>query len=180
MIDPQKVDDVLVVLNARRAANLTSASSSNTATAFDHVDADGAPRADDFQPSDPNSSSNAPPAAPIAVPASTSTLTSKPQLNPRQILDRFEQDRERHKRLRERRWVQPRTYNPPSLHLFQLASFLPLTDITSDGTQELPMDIEFDNEWETTSDWNEDDDEAAREETELCFPAEGEGPMDLS
>jgi hypothetical protein len=45
---------------------------------------------------------------------------------------------------------------------------------------ELSIDIEFGNEWETASDLNEDDDEAVEEESELCFPAEGEGPMDLS
>jgi len=32
------------------------------------------------------------------------------------------------------------------------------------------MDIEFEQEWETTSDWNEDDDEAVAEESALCFP----------
>jgi hypothetical protein len=56
---------------------------------------------------------------------------------------------------------------------------MPLTD-ADDGDEELAIDIEFDNEWETTSDWNEDDDDAAAEENDLCFPAEGEGPMDLS
>jgi CTD kinase subunit gamma len=75
--------------------------------------------------------------------------------------------------------VQPVTHNPSSWHPPQLASFLPLTD-SGDGEGELSIDIEFENEWETTSDWNEDDDEAAEEESELCFPAEGEGPMDLS
>ncbi|KAG6864936.1 hypothetical protein C0991_006287 [Blastosporella zonata] len=101
-----------------------------------------------------------------------------------EIFKRIEEDRERHKRLRERRWVQPITHNaqassssaaaanPP------LASFMPLTD-PRDGAQELTIDIEFENEWETTSEWNEDDVEAATEETELCFPAEGEGPMEL-
>jgi len=33
----------------------------------------------------------------------------------------------------------------------------------------MPLDIEFENEWETTSDWNEDDDEATTLETNLCF-----------
>ena len=32
------------------------------------------------------------------------------------------------------------------------------------------MDIEFENEWETTSDWNEDDDEAIGAEAQLAFP----------
>ena len=68
---------------------------------------------------------------------------------------------------------------------------MPLTD-DGDGAEELTIDIEFENEWETTSDWNEDDDDAVREENELCFagtPAaavieyddiSGEAPMDLS
>jgi CTD kinase subunit gamma len=96
-----------------------------------------------------------------------------------EVFKRIEEDRERHKRLRERRWVQPVTHNPSSRNPPQLASFLPLTD-SGDGEGELTIDIEFENEWETTSDWNEDDEEAAMEESELCFPAEGEGPMDLS
>jgi CTD kinase subunit gamma len=33
-------------------------------------------------------------------------------------------------------------------------------------------DVEFENEWETTSDWNEDDDEAVAEEVRMCFPCE--------
>jgi CTD kinase subunit gamma len=60
-----------------------------------------------------------------------------------------------------------------------LACFLPLTESAA-GERALAIDIEFENEWETTSDWNEDDDDAATEEAELCFRAEGEGPMDLS
>jgi len=75
------------------------------------------------------------------------------------IFKRIEEDRERHKRLRERRWVQPISHNPATHLLPQLASFMPLTD------EELTIDIEFENEWETTSDWNEDDDEAAAEES---------------
>ena len=34
---------------------------------------------------------------------------------------------------------------------------------------ESALDIEFDNAWETTSDWNEDDEDAADEENLLCF-----------
>ncbi|KAF8627750.1 hypothetical protein AX17_006117 [Amanita inopinata Kibby_2008] len=95
------------------------------------------------------------------------------------VFKRIEEDRERHKRLRERRWVQPISHNVSSHLSSTLASFLPLTDVV-EGDEEFAIDIEFENEWETMSDWNEDDDEAAAEETELCFPAEGEGPMDLS
>ncbi|KII95454.1 hypothetical protein PLICRDRAFT_48412 [Plicaturopsis crispa FD-325 SS-3] len=96
-----------------------------------------------------------------------------------EIFKRIEEDRERHKRLRERRWVQPVSHNPSNHMLPQLASFLPLTD-ARDGEEELTLDIEFENEWETTSDWNEDDDEAAQEENLLCFPCDAVTPMDLS
>lgn len=99
-----------------------------------------------------------------------------------EVFKRIEEDRERHKRLRERRWVQPVSHNPHSHLPPQLASFLPLTD-DGDGDQELTLDIEFDNDWETTSDWNEDDDEAAVEENTLCFPPDSwphEQAMDIS
>lgn len=96
---------------------------------------------------------------------------------PRQeVFKRIEEDRERHKRLRERRWVQPVSHNLPNQAL--LASFMPLTD-DGDGEGELTLDIEFENDWETTSDWNEDDDDAAHDENELCFPNK-EVAMDLS
>ncbi|KAM6502761.1 CTD kinase subunit gamma CTK3 domain containing protein [Amanita muscaria] len=100
-------------------------------------------------------------------------------LSRNEVFKRIEEDRERHKRLRERRWVQPISHNISSHLSSTLASFLPLID-APEGQEELPIDIEFENEWEATSDWNEDDDEAVAEESELCFPAEGEGPMDLS
>ncbi|KAI8968829.1 CTD kinase subunit gamma CTK3-domain-containing protein [Trametes punicea] len=99
------------------------------------------------------------------------------------IKRRMEEDRERHKRLRERRWVQPVGQNS-SAPMAPLASFMPLTD-EDDGVRELALDIEFDNEWETTSDWNEDDDEAVAEENGLCFAGvdehgDDEQAMDLS
>ncbi|KAH8088969.1 CTD kinase subunit gamma CTK3-domain-containing protein [Cristinia sonorae] len=93
-----------------------------------------------------------------------------------EVFKRIEEDRERHKRLRERRWVQPVSHNSNST---QLASFLPITD-DGDGDGELTLDIEFENDWETTSDWNEDDDDAALDENELCFPSDRSQPMDLS
>ncbi|TFK50786.1 hypothetical protein OE88DRAFT_1659858 [Heliocybe sulcata] len=139
VIDPQKVEEVTSVLNARRTAQETTGSSPSL----------------EFSKND--------------------------------VFRRIEEDRERHKRLRERRWVQPISHNPHPHLQPQLASFLPLTD-DGDGEGELTIDIEFDNEWETTSDWNEDDDEAAAEENDLCFPTcfpteyqhEGETSMDLS
>jgi hypothetical protein len=48
----------------------------------------------------------------------------------------------------------------------------PLTNSwDGDHEGELSIDIEFENEWETKSDWSEDDNKAAKE-SELCFPAE--------
>ena len=116
---------------------------------------------------------NSPPPSPLAhVPARQEALPRD------EIFKRIEADRERHKRLRERRWVQPITHAPA--HAAPLASFMPLTD-DADGAEELAIDIEFENEWETTSDWNEDDDEAVAEENDLCYPrssTRGEVPMD--
>jgi CTD kinase subunit gamma len=43
----------------------------------------------------------------------------------------------------------------------------------------MPEDIEFENAWETTSDWNEDDDEAVLEENELCEGGAGLGANDM-
>lgn len=97
-----------------------------------------------------------------------------------EIFKRIEEDRERHKRLRERRWVQPVAHTAQMPLPLPLASFMPLTD-DGDGEDELTLDIEFENDWETTSDWNEDDDDATAEENELCFPShDGEQAMDLS
>ena len=115
------------------------------------------------------------PADPAASRTSESTALPRTE-----VFKRIEEDRERHKRLRERRWVQPVSHNLHAHLPPQLASFLPLTD-DGDGEEELTLDIEFENDWETTSDWNEDDDDAVQEENELCFPPvhDGEG-MDLS
>ncbi|RPD58067.1 hypothetical protein L226DRAFT_537354 [Lentinus tigrinus ALCF2SS1-7] len=120
--------------------------------------------------------------------ASSSSATSGSNaplatFDPQEIKKRMEEDRERHKRLRERRWVQPISHNLPTA-VPPLASFLPLTD-DGDGAAELTLDIEFENEWEATSDWNEDDEEAVAEENELCFSGtgggdEGDDAMDLS
>jgi len=98
---------------------------------------------------------------------------SSSSILPRQeVFKRIEEDRERHKRLRERRWVQPVSYsNAHSTHPPSLASFLPLLeDDETRRKKRLPLDVEFENDWETTSDWNEDDDDAAMEENEFCFP----------
>ncbi|KAG6333138.1 hypothetical protein ID866_5952 [Astraeus odoratus] len=131
-----------------------------------------------------------------------SNKASEPHLSRSEIFKRIEEDRERHKRLRERRWVQTQAQSSPSTasghpvayNPYGLASFLPLSD--SENTK-VALDIEFENEWEATSDWNEDDVEAIVEERELCYPylrkkgsdgldgiesdeGGGEEPMDLS
>lgn len=158
VIDPQKIDDVVAVLSARSSStsDLDSSKPTNLPSPLAH------------------SSSSRP---------SSSHHHSSHQPVPRQeILRRIEEDRERHKRLRERRWVQPVSHkNPQQYHTSfpQLASFMPMTD-DGDGEEELTIDIEFENEWETTSDWNEDDDDAVGEENDLCFPGEGEITMDMS
>ncbi|KAJ7645540.1 CTD kinase subunit gamma CTK3-domain-containing protein [Mycena polygramma] len=102
--------------------------------------------------------------------------SSHSSLSRTEVFKRIEEDRERHKRLRERRWVQPISHRASGQ--MNMVSFLPLSGENDDEVA--AVDVEFENDWETTSDWNEDDDEAAADESELCFPAEGEGPMDLS
>ncbi|KAL4063044.1 CTD kinase subunit gamma CTK3-domain-containing protein [Scleroderma yunnanense] len=139
--------------------------------------------------------------APGLVPPPSKTSDS--HLSRGEIFKRIEEDRERHKRLRERRWVQTQAQSLPSstasghavaYNPYGLASFLPLSDTEN---AEVALDIEFENEWEATSDWNEDDVEAIIEERELCYPhlrknrwggpdgtdiddGGGEEPMDLS
>ena len=97
-----------------------------------------------------------------------------------EVHKRIEQDRERHKRLRERRWVQRISHNNNSFAAStpQLASFYSLTEAAIGGQEGLVMDIEFENEWETTSDWNEDDDEAIGEEAQLAFPDDDGRPYE--
>ncbi|CAA7260358.1 unnamed protein product [Cyclocybe aegerita] len=113
------------------------------------------------------SSENGGPEAP-----STSKHSAPHETLPRnEVNKRIEQDRERHKRLRERRWVQPTSHNPATFQAPQLACFYPLDDAV-DGQEELALDIEFENEWEATSDWNEDDEDAVGEEAQLAFPSE--------
>jgi len=145
VIDPQRVEDVLSMLNTRQSQSQSQPQTS---------------------PSRPSASHE-------------KERSEKHNPLPRtEVFKRIEEDRERHKRLREKRWVQPVSHSL-SAPAAGLASFLPLTT-TGDGAGELTIDIEFENEWETTSDWNEDDEEACAEEREMCFPMEGEGPMDLS
>ncbi|KAG5220008.1 P-loop containing nucleoside triphosphate hydrolase protein [Salix suchowensis] len=73
-----------------------------------------------------------------------------------------------------RRWVQPISFTP-----LALASFLPLDEpeaTSSDKNGPLPIDVEFENDWETTSDWNEDDDEAQWKKTNSASPLKAKLP----
>lgn len=108
------------------------------------------------------------------ISVSDEEVPSTQSLSKNEINKRIEQDRERHKRLRERRWVQPTSRNPALSQTAQLASFYPL-----EAGEELPLDIEFENEWETTSDWNDDDQEAIEEEGHLAFPSSESEDDDL-
>ena len=94
------------------------------------------------------------------------------RLSRNDIFKRFEEDRERHKRLRERRWVQTMSHNTGDYRALSLACFLPLSE-SANVADDFPFDIEFENDWDTVSDWNEDDDEAAAEESDLCFRTRG-------
>lgn len=99
----------------------------------------------------------------IAQKAPLSSDAKVENLSRNEVIRRVEEDRERHKRLRERRWVLPA---PPLSSQLRLNNVLPC----SVGGADSAVDIEFENAWETTSDWNEDDDDAIDEENTLCFP----------
>lgn len=121
--------------------------------------------------------------APVLKPPQNSK--SSAQLPRSEVFKRIEEDRERHKRLRERRWVQAVSRSQWASAQPILHSFAPLPEKgEGDFETESSVDIEFENEWETVSDWNEDDDEACKEENELCFPSsepkDTSEPMDLS
>ncbi|KAF7297783.1 CID domain-containing protein [Mycena kentingensis (nom. inval.)] len=113
--------------------------------------------------------------APTPTPATSTSTTRKPShssLSRTDVFKRIEEDRERHKRLRERRWVQPTSHRIPGQ--MNLLAFMPLLDTD----EVLAIDVEFENDWETTSDWNEDDVEAVADESASAFPPEGAGNMD--
>ena len=80
-----------------------------------------------------------------------------------EIFKRIEEDRERHKRLRERRWVQAVSHQSNTVRPSLLSLKSP------SASEENEEDIEFENDWETTSEWNNDDEEACAEENEFCF-----------
>lgn len=146
IIDPQKVDEIMSMLNSRKIP------------LSEHGEGSSAPQG-------PGQGSHHHNQRPVS-----STFARN------EIFKRIEEDRERHKRLRERRWVQPISHNPNPHLLPQLASFMPfpedlkLSSPSHDAANNLTIDIEFDNEWEATSDWNEDDEEAVAEENMLSFP----------
>ncbi|KOS13134.1 hypothetical protein Malapachy_1534 [Malassezia pachydermatis] len=83
------------------------------------------------------------------------------QVSRADILRRMDEDRERHKRLRENSWKLP-----PMTFLHALT---PQSTSSMDTKSQIPsplnaIAIEFDHEWDTVSDLNEDDLEHIREE----------------
>ncbi|CAG7850739.1 SubName: Full=Uncharacterized protein {ECO:0000313/EMBL:CCA68504.1} [Serendipita indica DSM 11827] len=122
--------------------------------------------------------------------------SSHERISRSQAMRRIEEDRERHKLLRERRWVQRVDRSdstqptlavllPNSLPPIAVSKSMPPTpsdamdtdetaragsDSRPQNSPQLAIDIEFENAWETTSDWNEDDIDAVYEEYMLCFP----------
>lgn len=87
------------------------------------------------------------------------------------VLRRIEEDRERHKRLRERAWILPAKTFAESL-----PSKVVKGNITQAKSTEPPaidsFDVEFDAAWETTSDLNEDDIEGIRQDDTLWWGGE--------
>ncbi|TIA75119.1 hypothetical protein E3P92_00831 [Wallemia ichthyophaga] len=95
----------------------------------------------------------------------TDDTQSTQRLPDKEILRRFEEDRERHKRLKEEMWVLPistlsrddaMNYHTPSPghskhHNLHKTNLLTLT------ADNAPLNTEFDHAWEDTSDYNEDD-----------------------
>jgi len=115
----------------------------------------------------PKTSTAAP--EPDASTTSTTTSSTRQALSRNDVNKRIEQDREQHKRLRERRRVQPALHNPVSFQPPQPACFYPLTE-PGGRQEELASDIEFENEWDATGDWNEDGEEAVKEAADPGFP----------
>ena len=148
MIDPATIDEVIEGLNGRGV----TINGSSTAAPQEEAAGSTEPNNDHDHQHRPSNSH----------PSELHHHHQRRSLSRSDVFKRIEEDRERHKRLRERRWVQPvfKAQGQPGL-----VSFLD------------DEDVEFENEWETTSDWNEDDDEAVAEEVRMCFS--GEERMDL-
>lgn len=89
------------------------------------------------------------------------------------ILRRIEEDRERHKQLREESWKLP-----PMTYMRDLAPENPvpasIESTTKQNTQNVPdaITLEFEQTWETTSDLNDDDTHVIREEISHWWGAE--------
>ncbi|WFD36782.1 glycerol kinase, partial [Malassezia cuniculi] len=89
------------------------------------------------------------------------------------ILRRIEEDRERHKQLREESWKLP-----PMTYMADLVSENPVpAGIRSEAGKDTyctpdAVTLEFEQTWETTSDLNDDDVEVIREETALWWGAD--------
>lgn len=85
------------------------------------------------------------------------------------VLRRIEEDRERHKRLRERMWILPipplRTQGSTTASPAAVSPHPGAVAVqeVSGPPQPLPLDVEFEQMWEATSDFGDDDLESMRE-----------------
>jgi CTD kinase subunit gamma len=102
------------------------------------------------------------------------TSTEKPHFSKSDVLRRIEEDRERHKRLRERVWILPaKTFadcipaRAPGLRRGQVVRSMPSSksNVAEDvaGSTLDAGDVEFEDAWESVSDLNDDDYEHIRE-----------------
>ena len=98
-----------------------------------------------------------------------------PRLSHSEVIRRIEEDRERHKILREGSWkLPPMSY----AHIPSPARQQPSDEAVASAT-DAPADavaIEFDQAWECTSDLNEDDLEDIREDNASWWGSAGSGP----
>ncbi|KAN0063529.1 hypothetical protein ACQY0O_003976 [Thecaphora frezii] len=97
--------------------------------------------------------------------------------NEQDIIRRVEEDRERHKRQRETHWQLPLTstvhsvqfgVQPRHLNPFFLPDSHDAASAATATRAQTPQDLDFQEAWESTSDWNEDDYEAIAEENALA------------
>lgn len=104
-------------------------------------------------------------------------LKSLTNLSHLDMTRRIEEDRERHKRLRESSWILPPTAFSHN-HLFGTRpqhidpTFLPHSEEKHQQEQAIytPQDLDFAQNWDETSDFNEDDVEEIHEQLRLAPP----------
>ena len=89
------------------------------------------------------------------------------------VLRRIDEDRERHKRLRERAWILPAKSFANGMTSVRLAATTPSKPSSRTGNPDA-LDVEFDYVWDNLSDLNEDDMERIREDDSTWWGSEQE------